>query len=240
MLLAPHGAAAVHNNLGGEHARNSAFEACRRARAVFFRYEGEFAVRPGNVPQQGKCVQHGVVVVGDGIVITALERPHLRPAAVWVLRGKNVIKTAQKCRAIRLSLIGSGCGNDFRRKTQFSDRGVIIECANVVPMGIAGYVKVRLAKVTRVVVGGETFARSARVLRQVQIFAPASGRSLKRNHDVRDAPRLAFAIPGSGVVQRNASRRMTWRWNTKLLDAVLAHFRLKKSLIRSEEHTSEL
>jgi hypothetical protein len=27
---------------------------------------------------------------------------------------------------------------------------------------------------------------------------------------------------------------MTWRWNTRLLDAVLAHFRLKKSLVRPQ------
>ena len=48
----------------------------------------------GHIVQNLHGVRHGVVVDGDGVVVAALERPHLRPAAVGVLGIEQVLHAA--------------------------------------------------------------------------------------------------------------------------------------------------
>ena len=70
----------------------------------------------GDLAQEGEDVDHGAVVVGDGVVVAASERIHLRPTSVGELRMEQIIEAAGKRRAIRQARGEVGGGDDFGEK----------------------------------------------------------------------------------------------------------------------------
>src|ERR1019366_4641745 len=84
---------------------------------------------------------HRIVIEGDGVVIAALQRPDLRPAAVGKLRGENIIQPARKRRAPSGAVRGVR-RNDVRQKAQLGRRCGVVERADVAPACILRLVKI--------------------------------------------------------------------------------------------------
>src|SRR5690348_3450736 len=103
MLLAPNSSPAIRDDLCCEDAFDSTRNTLRRPSMRFARNESEISFAGCNVAQQLQDLHHRVVIVGNRVMIPALQRPHLRPASIWVLRHKNVVESPQERLAISFS-----------------------------------------------------------------------------------------------------------------------------------------
>src|ERR1017187_2859880 len=93
MLRTPDGHLAVLHDLRLEHATESRRQRLGGLLAPEFVKEGITRLFVGDALEQFENVRHGVVVVSDVVVITALQRINLRPAAVRELRGENEVQS---------------------------------------------------------------------------------------------------------------------------------------------------
>src|SRR5438309_333599 len=143
-------------------------------------------------------MQHGVVIVSDGVMVAALQWPDLRPTSVWILCAKDVLQAARECGLVLVTLVSSACGDDRGQKAQLGSGGIIVEGSNVAPA--------TRKRSVRFGVTGKGFAGLAPVARHVQILAPPAGRRLKRYDDVRNPLSLTLAIPCGWFFQRDAFR----------------------------------
>ena len=95
MLLAPDGAATVGgDDLGGEDAGEAARGGGTGPVAECDGDEGVVVATGGDLLQEDEDIGERIVVVGDGIMVTAIEGPDLRPAAVGELGGEDIAEAA--------------------------------------------------------------------------------------------------------------------------------------------------
>ena len=95
----------------------------------------------GDGGQQFSGLCNGVVVVGDGIVVSAFEGPDLGPASVGKLGGEEIADSLEEAGLICTRMLRSS-GNDEREEAKLGGSGVVVEGADVVPVGIARSVEV--------------------------------------------------------------------------------------------------
>jgi hypothetical protein len=63
-------------------------------------------------------------------MVASLQGPDLRPAAVGILRGEQIIEAAQKGRAIEWAFVRSNRGDRLRQKFQLSTTATFSTCAD--------------------------------------------------------------------------------------------------------------
>ena len=111
VLRAPGGELAVDANLAAKNAGDAALHGARGARTARRVERRERRALRSRVAQHFQRVRHGMVVERDVGVVTLAEQEKLRPAAVLVLGGKQVIDTALDRRLIarvRLQRVDAG------------------------------------------------------------------------------------------------------------------------------------
>src|ERR1019366_635627 len=162
-----------------------------------------FSVR--DLLQQLQRESNRAIVKRDGVVVATLQRPDLRPAAVGELRRQQILQAAQNRRAVSLPVVRRR-GN-HGEEAQFGGGGIVVQRPYVVPLGVGRRIEIARRQMGRKIVGGKALTPSARVIGQVEVLAPAAGRSLERDNDVGDAPRLHAAVPFGRFIQRHASGR---------------------------------
>src|SRR5262249_54816229 len=121
VLLPPDRPPPLHRHLRGQDARDRALERGRRLHALRFGDEGEVAAR--GIAQEGGGEDDGVVVEGGRVVVAALQRPHLWPAAVGHLRGEEIVEPAQEGGAE--ARVGRGAVGQ-RQKAHLRRRRVVV------------------------------------------------------------------------------------------------------------------
>ena len=82
---APNGGGAVDHDLSIEQAIDALGDGFLSALAAFIADKGERLFLSGDLIEELKGIEHGVIVERDLVVVTAFERPALGPAAVGVL-----------------------------------------------------------------------------------------------------------------------------------------------------------
>lgn len=134
MLGAPNRALAVDADLHGGDAGDAFVE--RGLRPLLQRVigKGEVVVALGEIVEDLQDVDHGIVIQRDGLVIAALDGVVLRPAAVRILRGENVVETLHERGFHILAFRG---GEDAGEELDLLGRRAVVKGAAVVP-GIAG------------------------------------------------------------------------------------------------------
>jgi hypothetical protein len=211
VLLAPDSAFAIDNNLRGEDALNPARHTLFGFFASGGRDEGELIATRGSGLQQFHDLDHRVVVERDAVVIAACERPYLRPPAVGILRGEEVVNAFEEAGAVGVAVVAWGLGLDFGEKVQFGVGGVVVDRPDVAPVRVADSAEVigsgQAGGAVRA--GGVALAGQPRRLAHVEVLAPSAGRSLEREDDVGDVRGLGGGIPGSVSLQRNTPRVAT-------------------------------
>ena len=85
VLGAPNGGGAVDHDLSIEQAIDALGDGFLSALAAFIADKGERLFLSGDLIEELKGIEHGVIVERDLVVVTAFERPALGPAAVGVL-----------------------------------------------------------------------------------------------------------------------------------------------------------
>lgn len=104
-------------------------------------------------------MDHGIVIERDGLMVAALDGVVLRPAAVRILRGENVVETLYEGSFHVGAFRG---GEDTGEELDLLSRGAVVKGAAVVP-GVAflrGPVRAGLARAFRVIDGlGPTAGR---------------------------------------------------------------------------------
>src|SRR5437870_2757319 len=131
MLLAPDGAATSGNDLGGQQTVYSTLHAVASARPNPRGDKGIIARSISNLPQEIEHLDHGIVIIGYCIVITALQWPDLRPAAVRVLGGKNIIETFHERLSIDCSLPWAGRSDHSCQISKLGGGCVVVEGADI-------------------------------------------------------------------------------------------------------------
>lgn len=156
--------------MGGENADDSALNGGGGAVAGLGGDKSEIPPTGGDFAEKGQDVNDGAVVEGDRVMITALQRVDLRPAAGGKLRGEEVVEAALKGGAMAGGGGGGSAGlDDSGEVAKRCNRGVVVEDTDV-----AGFVTRALAGVAR--------ARG-----EVGVFIPAAGWRLKRKEVVGEA-----------------------------------------------------
>lgn len=150
MLGAPDGGLAVDADLHGGDVGDAFVE--RDPRPLLQRGigEGEVVVALGEVVEDLQDVHHGIVIERDGLVVAALDGVILRPAAVRILRGENVVEALHQRGLDVLALRG---GEDTGEELDVLGGGAVVKGAAVVP-GVAflrGPVRAGLARAFRVI-----------------------------------------------------------------------------------------
>ena len=133
-----------------------------------------------HVVQNRYRMQHGVVVDGDGVVIAALEGPHLRPAAVGILRVKQVLDAAldrgAEGRRFGIAMRGQQCGSDVGQEANLHPGGVVVERGDVMPVGIDGLVEIGVvAKAVEIVGVVQVAGARGRLTMSMFLLQPPSG-----------------------------------------------------------------
>ena len=195
------------------------------------RHKGELVLGLSGMAHQLQYLGYGVVVIGDGIVITAFERPDLRPSAVGILRREQILDAAQIGFFVHICFVASKTRNDLGQKIQLSGGGIVVDGADVIPIRFKRSIEVTGRKELRHIVGTIFFAGLARLLAHVGVLAPAPGRSLKGDNHIRNMPRFRARIPGLFALQRNAARRKAVRRLDRRLHARPLQFVLKGILV---------
>jgi hypothetical protein len=160
VLLRPHRAASADADLAREDAIDAACEPrMRRRSSLGIEERGVF--RRVKEPEH---VHDRVVVEGRGVVIAALQREDLRPAAVRHLRGEQVVDATAERAAPALVVQSRVRGGE---EPELCDRRVVVERRDVLPpIGL----------------GEVALAGPARPLRVVHVLRPAAARRLEGEH----------------------------------------------------------
>src|SRR5690242_18025206 len=107
MLLAPNSPASIDNDLRGENAFEPTRHTFGRASSRFVANESKVTFARRNISQQFEHLYHRIVIVSNRVVIAALQRPDLRPTAVWVLSRENVVEPPIEGGAVAFGVLGS-------------------------------------------------------------------------------------------------------------------------------------
>jgi hypothetical protein len=134
MLGTPDGGLAVDADLHGGDVGDAFVESGLRTLLQRDIGKGEVVVALGEVVQDLEDVHHGVVIERDGLVVAALDRVILRPAAVQILRGEYVVEALHQ-RGLHVVVLRGG--EDSGEEIDLLGRGAVVKGAAVVP-GIAG------------------------------------------------------------------------------------------------------
>ena len=95
VLRTPGGEDTVHADLRRENALNAAVECFGAGFAAGFIDEAELRAS-ANVAHELQEADHGLVVEGNVAVVTVAGWMELRPAAIWILRGEDVIESFEE------------------------------------------------------------------------------------------------------------------------------------------------
>jgi hypothetical protein len=93
---------------------------------------------------------------------------------------------------------------------EFCRCSVVVECADVVPAGIAWCIEITGDGMLVEVVGCVALTAGARIAAQVEVLAPASSGSLEAYDDVCDVPGLCGTVPGWVAIERDAAGGATF------------------------------
>ena len=139
-----------------------------------------------NVVEQSHHFNDGVVIERRVVVIAALQRPHLRPAAIGELRREQVANAA---------LHGGACVwfcvRPVHEKAQLGRCRSVVDGGDVLPT---------------LVLGEETLPWLTRPFGEVDVFGPSAGGRLKRQHGLEHASR-AVVVDGCPSCWRIPKRR---------------------------------
>lgn len=152
MLRAPDGGLTVDADLHGGDAGDAFVESGLRPLLQRGIGESEVVVALREVVEDLQDVDHGVVIERDGLVVAALDGVVLRPAAVRILRGENVVEPLRQRGLHVLALRG---GEDTGEELDLLGRGAVVKGAAVVPSVafLRGPVRAGLAWAFRVIDG---------------------------------------------------------------------------------------
>ena len=204
-MLCPSGFHSVLDDLEAQQAIDAALGGGARTLDERGRQECEVHRALGHVVQNLYRMQHGVVVDGDGVVIAALEGPHLRPAAVGILRVKQVLDAAlyrgAEGRRFGIAMRGQQCGSDVGQEANLHPGGVVVERGDVMPVGIDGLVEVGVVAKAVEIVGVVQVAGGARAAHHVDVLAPAAIGYLPGDDVARRADRIVAGPPVRRMVE---------------------------------------
>ncbi len=143
--------------------------------------EGKIGLGGGDIAQDREHVGHGAVVERDVVVVVALERIHLRPAAVGELGGEDEIDTAKHGVA---AVLATGGAPDASEEAQLFGGRVVVEGGEVV------------GRLVRFVLRAPLHTGLARAAAVAGVLGPAAGRGLVRQNDVGQTGVFLAGEPG--------------------------------------------
>src|ERR1700744_4789003 len=132
-LLSPDRLSARHAELCSQYASECACNRESGLSAKLVRNKRIFSFAPGYLCQQFGRVVDRIIVEGNRIVISALERPHLRPSTIRILRIKEIPHAPQKSSAVRFPIWLWNVGLYLCEKVHLGCGCVIVERADIVP-----------------------------------------------------------------------------------------------------------
>ena len=182
VLSAPHRQAAVHADLGLEDEGDAALDRFAREGATPRVNERERRLPAGRVAQHLHHAHHRIVVERDVARVVVAEREELRPAAVGILRRKQIVEAGLERGAEPL---GPGRAVHKGEKPQLRGRGAVVD----------GRVRLRLRLVQRQPLVVRERAR------HVDVLGPSAGAALVEEHLVGHADSVCRAVPRRRLVQ---------------------------------------
>ena len=150
VLCAPDGGLALDLDLHGGDVGDAFVECGLRTLLQGIVCEGEELLALGDGQQQIEHVHHGIVIQSDGLVVAAFDGVVLRPAAVGILSGKDVVEPLHQR---GFDILALGGGEDACQKLELLGGGAVVKGAAVVP-GISflgGPVRAGLARAQGVI-----------------------------------------------------------------------------------------
>src|ERR1039457_3260274 len=124
VLLCPNRAVALLPDLGSEDALNAFGHAGSGSRAHALREEREAIFSVRDLLRSEERESDRAIVKRDGVVVAALQRPNLRPAAIGELRRQQILQAAPNRRAVSLPVVRRR-GN-HGEEAQFGGGGIVV------------------------------------------------------------------------------------------------------------------
>ena len=226
MLLAPDRALAVDGNLSLQQTVQTMPPAGISPGPQLSGHKRKIIRPAGHLAHEFNHMQHGPVVDGNGVMISALQGPDLGPATVRVLRGKDIIQSMLKSDLPGFAGVCAIGGNDPGQKAQFRGGGIIVEGANIIPAAVVRLVKVIGTQEKGTVFRSEQFAGGAEGAGEIRVFAPPTSGRLKRNYHVCDLAGSGFGIIGGGLINGQSAGIMNPMRQYRLFEPVGHQFGL--------------
>src|ERR1035441_6199402 len=169
MLRTPDGFLAVLHDLRLEYTTLFRSQRFGRLLALGIIKEGIARSVVGDALEQFENVRHGVVVVSDVVVITALQRINLRPAAVRELRGENEVQSLDESFLAILPFRGLPNAGE---QIHFRGGRAVVERGDV------------MRRFARLVLRSPLHAGFAQTFAETHVLGPAARRRLKGEYRV--------------------------------------------------------